>query len=187
MIICLLAMPPAFAHTTSNDAALAQAVSAQPDDGPALLSPDKAFNVAVHQVGKDIVVNYKIADGYYLYRDRMTFETSPAGAISAPQFSTGEVKEDNFFGSQVVFKHSATAKMDVKTGAPRNFTVKVHYQGCAAVGVCYPPQTHELQVDTPLLLVRGARNPAPVDTAGRKSAIQGNDERCSAEGNEGRC
>ncbi|AQH05790.1 hypothetical protein A9R05_43005 (plasmid) [Burkholderia sp. KK1] len=134
-------------------AAMAAQTSASPDieqvatgESPALLSPEQAFGATVHKNGQQITIDYRIADGYYLYRDRMSIETTPPGMLGATTFQAGESKTDRYFGTQVVYKHKTVATAKVKDGAPRDFTVQVHYQGCAAVGVCYPPQTRIVDI-----------------------------------------
>ncbi|MCW3479131.1 protein-disulfide reductase DsbD [Neisseriaceae bacterium JH1-16] len=123
---------------------LAYALS--PDD---LLPPDKAFVASVEQTGLQLTVRFKIADGYYLYRDRMSFASEPADLVGKPTFPSGDEKHDAFFGRQTIFKHEAVITLPIKAGAPSRFTLKAVYQGCAEVGVCYPPQTHLLDVGAP--------------------------------------
>ncbi|MDN0076263.1 protein-disulfide reductase DsbD [Crenobacter sp. SG2303] len=129
----LLMLAPLFAHAVS------------PDD---LLPPDKAFAASVKQTGQQLTVRFKIADGYYLYRDRMSFVSQPADLVGKPDFPNGQEKHDAFFGKQTIFKHEAVITLPVKAGAPSHFALKAVYQGCAEVGVCYPPQTHLLEVGT---------------------------------------
>jgi len=130
----LLMLAPLFAHAVS------------PDD---LLPPDKAFAASVEQTGQQLTVRFKIADGYYLYRDRMSFTSQPADLVGKPGFPTGQEKHDAFFGKQTIFKHEAVVTLPLKAGAPSRFTLKAVYQGCAEIGVCYPPQTHLLEVGAP--------------------------------------
>jgi len=127
----LLMLAPLLAHALS------------PDD---LLPPDKAFAASVEQTGQQLTVRFKIADGYYLYRDRMSFVSELVGK---PAFPKGDEKHDAFFGQQTIFKHEAVITLPIKAGAPSRFILKAVYQGCAEVGVCYPPQTHLLEVGAP--------------------------------------
>ncbi|MCG7657697.1 protein-disulfide reductase DsbD [Wielerella bovis] len=106
-----------------------------------LLPPEQAFvpTVTVSDTGVD--VQFKIADGYYLYQSQITADTQPETNILAASatFSVGEPKEDEFFGKQIVYHHAANVKWAYVNPAPKPYTLNLHYQGCAEVGVCYPP------------------------------------------------
>ncbi|HKJ70203.1 MAG TPA: protein-disulfide reductase DsbD [Gammaproteobacteria bacterium] len=133
--------------------------SAQSD----LLQPEKAFQPSATAVNAETVrVNWKIADGYYLYRDKLDFQVvKPEGlsvtGISKPQ---GKKKYDEVFKKELhIFRHAAslTAALDRPDGAgEREVTVEVRYQGCADAGVCYPPQTARFGLTLPAVASAGA-------------------------------
>ena len=62
-------------------------------------------------------------------------------ALGEPQYSKTKIKEDEFFGRMAVFYHEATATLPVSgpTTTTARTKLYVRYQGCADVGVCYPP------------------------------------------------
>src|SRR5688572_15682547 len=52
-----------------------------------------------------LVVRYEIADGYYLYRDRLGFETTTPGVtLGAATLPVGIDHEDEYFGKQVIYR-----------------------------------------------------------------------------------
>src|SRR5690606_22013861 len=66
---------------------------------PELLEPDRAFELSVRQVEPAALeVHYRIADGYYMYRDKFAFEAMPASVqLGQPVFPPGQVHDDEFF------------------------------------------------------------------------------------------
>lgn len=122
LLLCL----PLFAHAVSQDD---------------LLPPEKAFSAQVSQQGQNLLVRFEVAPGYYLYRDRIHFSSEPGGLLGQPQFPDGKIKEDKFFGKQVTYPHSVEVLLPVNGPLPADFTLKANFQGCADMGVCYPPQT----------------------------------------------
>ena len=72
-----------------------------------LLPPEKAFVPQVNVTDKGINVEFKIADGYYMYQSKIVAATAPEGVLAEPVFSKGELKEDEFFGKQTVFHRAA--------------------------------------------------------------------------------
>ena len=117
-----------------------------------LLPADKAFKFSSEVVGADkIKATWEIADGYYLYRKRFGFETSTNGLkVSDPVFPTGETKDDPNFGKIEVYHKQVVVEIPIQrdqTAAQAvDMALKVKYQGCADAGLCYPPQTQNLNL-----------------------------------------
>jgi thiol:disulfide interchange protein DsbD len=108
------------------------------------LPPDVAFRVAANVEGNVIRVRWVIADGYYLYRQRMTIKAeSPDLVVAAPALPQGILKVDPYFGNQEIYKQQveATATYSRFDGGAHPLAIKVTYQGCAEAGLCYPPIT----------------------------------------------
>ncbi|BEV70725.1 protein-disulfide reductase DsbD [Paludibacterium sp. THUN1379] len=111
-----------------------------------LLRPEKAFVTSVQRTGDELMLTLDVAEGYYVYRDRMQLTTTPPDLLQAVRFPAGEVKNDPYFGRQVIFERQNRIVVPLRPGAPAQFTLSVRLQGCAKVGVCYPPYTRKLQV-----------------------------------------
>ncbi len=103
-----------------------------------LLPAEEAFVPQVHVSDKGIDVQFNIAEGYYLYQNKITADSTEV-TFTPPKLSEGEQKEDEFFGKQVVYHQKANVKWDYSQVAPAQYRLNLHYQGCAEAGVCYPP------------------------------------------------
>jgi thioredoxin:protein disulfide reductase len=108
------------------------------------LPPDVAFRVAARIDGNVVKVRWVIADGYYLYRQKIEVRAeSPDLLVSAPQLPPGTVKTDPYMGTQQVYTQQVEAIVPysrIDAGA-HPLQIKVTYQGCAEAGLCYPPMT----------------------------------------------
>ncbi|MCM2312240.1 MAG: hypothetical protein NDI84_12640, partial [Steroidobacteraceae bacterium] len=63
------------------------------------LPPTSAFKPEVSIANGQLVVRYAVAPGYYLYRDRLGFESATPGVtVGTPAFPVGEDHEDDYFG-----------------------------------------------------------------------------------------
>jgi len=73
--------------------------------GDDFLLPDQAFRFDALAAGSDqVVLNWEIAEGYYLYRARIKVTTPSASAqLGAPQFPAGQFKTDEYFGRQEIY------------------------------------------------------------------------------------
>jgi thiol:disulfide interchange protein DsbD len=124
-------------------ACLAIAPAARADED--FLPPEQAFKFSAHMAdAHTVVVNYAIADGYYMYRERFHF--SAAGAtLGEPVLPAGKVKYDDTFQKNVETYHNGVEiRIPVEASGP--FTLKATGQGCADKGLCYPPQDASIQL-----------------------------------------
>ena len=114
-----------------------------------LLEVDDAFQLQTPKVedGK-IVVNWKIAEDYKLYKDKI-YVSAEQASLQTPEYSKAKMVDDPLFGKTEVYSKNAEIKVGYTTDATAtNLTVK--YQGCAdKIGVCYPPQTRTFKIDLP--------------------------------------
>ena len=110
-------------------------------DASDLLEPEQAFRFSARALdGKSVEVRYRIAKGYYLYRERFEFVAEPITAmLGKPVFPRGEAHTDAFFGRTETYRNDVAITVPVSAGASR-ITLVATSQGCADAGVCYPPQ-----------------------------------------------
>ncbi|GIK86020.1 MAG: hypothetical protein BroJett026_15010 [Betaproteobacteria bacterium] len=116
-----------------------------------LLPPEEAFRYAARAVdGGTVEARFDIADGYYLYRDKLRFAVEPgplAGGVALP---AGKVKDDEFFGRVETYRDRVLVRIPIAPAAPgQSVTVQADSQGCADVGVCYPPVSQRITVVVP--------------------------------------
>lgn len=104
------------------------------------LPPDEAFRLSLFRDDSgDFIAHWDITDGYYLYRDKMKVDIEgSAVAINPPD---GRKITDEFFGETWVFRHAVDVPFTMNPEPPNSAVVRVSYQGCADLGVCYPPIT----------------------------------------------
>jgi len=110
-----------------------------------LLPADQAFSFQATMASDDrIRAVWDIADGYYLYKSKISFDTDAEGIrFGDALLPAGKIKQDEFFGEIETYRHQFVAEIPVirEAGAANSFELKANSQGCADIGVCYPPQT----------------------------------------------
>jgi thiol:disulfide interchange protein DsbD len=121
---------------------------AQADD---FLPVRSAYQVETAVEAGRLVVRFRIAPDYYLYRDKLGFEAlTPGVTFGPPSLPVGVDHEDEFFGRQVVYRDTALVGVPVTfEGPPRDFEFTVRLQGCADAGLCYPPQRWPMRASWP--------------------------------------
>src|SRR5690606_22498537 len=147
--------------------ALAPATAAiDPDD---LLPVDEAFALQAQADSPDaIAIDWRIADGYYLYRHRTSVQADAGFAAQALQMPPGEAHEDEFFGAVETYRDRLRATLPGQARAAST-VLTIKYQGCADAGICYPPQTRKVTVALPAGTTNNAGT-APLVAFGNQAA-----------------
>lgn len=122
-------------------------------DDSELLPPDEAFHFSAKlENSTTLQSNWTIAEGYYLYKHKVKIKPlHNSVSLGEIQFPSAIVKEDEYFGRTEIFRDSLTVSTSftVETPAPATIDFEISYQGCADVGVCYPPQTKKISFPAP--------------------------------------
>lgn len=146
-------------------------------DNNRLLSPntlflpvEQVYQVAVEVKESELVLNWSIVEGYYLYRDRFSFSAVDATSqLKAPIFETGKRKWDDFFEEELEVYYTKTSIALPYKGEGDQMEIQIESQGCADAGLCYPPYKQWLTIN----LVSGKVDISKTPSAAAQAAMQG--------------
>ncbi len=120
----------------------AQASLFSPNNNSRFVPVDQAFSFDFAQQGNRLTLSWKVKDGYYLYRQQI--HVTPHKAQIAPlTLPPGQPHEDEFYGKSEIYPQDLQWPITLRQ-ADAGATVTVTYQGCAAAGFCYPPETRSV-------------------------------------------
>lgn len=138
LLVVMLAVVALPVHA-GNSSSLTDSLFNRKQADEEFLSPDLAFGLEITRNGEQLLADFKVAPGYYLYKKRLQFTLSPAleHTIDLPE---AEIKDDPNFGEMEVYHHDFTAIINVAQTSTATITVKATYQGCSEKGLCYAPQ-----------------------------------------------
>src|SRR5262245_42272488 len=116
------------------------------------LQPEQAFRFSASAIdAQTIEATWKIAPGYYMYRDKFKFTAEPAKAILGKiETPPGNVKDDETFGKVETYRDEVRIRIAV-ISTPGPLILKAVSQGCADLGICYPPLPQTAQLDMPVV------------------------------------
>lgn len=106
------------------------------------LRPELAYPYTVDADAREITVHLDIQPEYYLYRDRFRFTAKTPGLeLSDPIYPLGENHYDEFFGEQEIYRGKQSIRIPYTAPAGlKSVEISMRSQGCADMGMCYPPQ-----------------------------------------------
>lgn len=117
-----------------------------------LLDPEQAFRISARALDRRTVeVEFRIAPGYYMYRDRFSFTTEAGKPLADVQIPHGRIKEDAFFGKSETFRRLVRMRVPVsdEDAGKGDIELRVTSQGCSDQGVCYVPLEQTVRVRLP--------------------------------------
>ena len=141
------------------------------DKKAAFLPVDEAFqfSAAKSENQENVIVNWSIAEGYYLYQEKISVKLNQeeTSSFDVPTFSISpEDYNDPYFGLMKIFKKPVQAIF--KASHPplkAEDVVEIAYQGCTS-GFCYPPEVKEIKVaDLPIAQVANTEKTSEKSTA----------------------
>jgi thiol:disulfide interchange protein DsbD len=141
-----------FRHLPLTLAALWALAACAAADAQDVLRPEKAYPYTVEAQPDRLLLDFDAVDGYYLYRDRFGFQSLTDGIeLGEPVFPQGETHEDEFFGEQEIYRGAFEISIPYsrRPSSPEGLSLQVRLQGCADIGLCYPPQTWTRDVALP--------------------------------------
>ena len=141
------------------------------DKKPAFLPVDEAFqfSAAKSENQENVIVNWSIAEGYYLYQEKISVKLNQEenASFDVATFSISpEDYNDPYFGLMKIFKKPVQAIF--KASQPplkAEDVIEIAYQGCTE-GFCYPPEVKEIKVaDLPIAQVANTEKTSENSTA----------------------
>jgi thiol:disulfide interchange protein DsbD len=148
-----IALPAAAASSAARpslfDAGRTPAASSATDD---LLPVDQAFEMnSRFDKPNELTVAWKIAPGYYLYRDKLTVTASGKIDLGTANLPAGKPHKDDNFGDVQIFRDFVEAKVPFARASPDaiDIVVTAGFQGCKDNSICYPPGEQTMPIVLP--------------------------------------
>ncbi|MBS4797475.1 MAG: protein-disulfide reductase DsbD [Haemophilus parainfluenzae] len=141
------------------------------DKKPAFLPVDEAFqfSAAKSENQENVIVNWSIAEGYYLYQEKISVKLNQEenASFDVATFSISpEDYNDPYFGLMKIFKKPVQAIFKASQSPLKaEDVVEIAYQGCTE-GFCYPPEVKEIKVaDLPIAQITNTEKTSEKSTA----------------------
>lgn len=117
---------------------------------PQVPTVEQAFRPDALAVTADrILVRFDIADDTYLYRHNLSFRVQASDVrLDRYELPEGVMATDEFFGESEVYRGQMEVELPLlRFPGSEEIALEMRYQGCADVGICYPPQQQSINVE----------------------------------------
>ena len=143
-------------------------------DGP----PTTPYQVSAEVTAADqIALHWTIAEGTYLYRDKVRVQLEQGEeialgeiALPKPVIKKSVLRPDGTTGDSAVYYNQLDLIVPLlrQTEGATEIQLRVHYQGCADEGICYPPANRLFTLSLPpvgvAIAASGSSPPEAVNT-----------------------
>ncbi|MCU0835369.1 MAG: protein-disulfide reductase DsbD [Chromatiaceae bacterium] len=144
-----------------------------------ILDPEEAFQLSSELTGpNEVRLVWDIAPGTYLYQEKIALRLEDGTQIALGEYVLPEavikpdsVRPDGTVGDTAVYNNRIDLRVPLLRPSPEatTATLVVDFQGCAEIGICYPPMTQRIALALPAttevsaLPVVSAPTQAPAD------------------------
>ncbi len=131
------------------------------------LPVEEAFQFFGYLDAGQAVIFAQITPEHYLYKERLRISSQdPAITLAAPKLPQGEERFDPFQNRQVeTYSESFEIRLPYTPADHASLDLAIEFQGCAEAGLCYPPETARLTLQSdPIASPRPATASTPENT-----------------------
>ncbi|OQW94634.1 MAG: hypothetical protein BWK79_05230 [Beggiatoa sp. IS2] len=99
-----------------------------------------------------LILQWQIAEGYYLYRNKFKFSLAEGDRMGEPEWPPSETIQDPASDDTVAVYRQPLLEIPIPFHPLENLKtihLTVEYQGCAEKGLCYPPMTTTVELPVP--------------------------------------
>ncbi|GAB3421474.1 protein-disulfide reductase DsbD [Erwinia aphidicola] len=126
---------------------------------------NQAFAFDFSQKNDQLTLSWQVKPGYYLYRQQLKISVQGA-TLAQWELPAGKPHQDEFYGKTEIYPQSLTLPFTLEQ-AGNGAQMTVTYQGCAAAGFCYPPETRSVPLNA---VAAHSSAPAPAPSAAVSAA-----------------
>lgn len=117
--------------------------------GSDFLPVEQAYQVDFQHTPDSLLINWAIADGYYLYKHKFKQEAYVNGEKYPldSSYLPGKIHYDEYLEKEVESYYQSTQITANAADLPNEFILKIQSQGCADAGLCYAPRTQYFEIN----------------------------------------
>jgi len=142
-----------------------------------ILPAEEAFRFSAEvSSGRELRLQWQVAEGTYLYSDKIRLALEDAHGVELGQIELppatikhDSIRPDGSVGDVAVYTTDFEVPVTLKRSTTDPTTIRLvsEFQGCADIGICYPPVKNKTDLTLPAI---AHADPAPSEGASREAS-----------------
>jgi len=115
-----------------------------------LLPANEAFQLNAHVAENNVELTWSISDGYFIVKDSVEISTAAPSQLGNAIFPQATPTVDAFLGNINIYRGEQSVVLPISSENTSDLALTVVFDGCADLGICYPPITKNIALSTPV-------------------------------------
>jgi len=115
-----------------------------------LLPANEAFQLNAQIVEDKVELTWSIASGYFVVKESIEISTAESNQLGASIFPQAIPTVDAFLGNINIYRGEQSVVLPISSENTSDLALSVVFDGCADLGICYPPITKNITLSTPI-------------------------------------
>jgi thiol:disulfide interchange protein DsbD len=108
---------------------------------------EKAFIVSHEFQNDSLILHWKLADKIHVYKDAITLKLLKGEGVTLGQMKMPKAHVDDM--GDAIFGGTFDITVAIANTNSSDFSLSLEYRGCSDLGLCYPPQTKQIDFTAP--------------------------------------
>jgi len=115
-----------------------------------LLPASEAFQLNAKIVEDKVELTWSIASGYFVVKESIEVSTAESNQLGAAIFPQATPTVDAFLGNINIYRGEQSVLLPISSENTSDLALSVVFDGCADLGICYPPITKNITLPVPV-------------------------------------
>ncbi|MGE4570128.1 MAG: protein-disulfide reductase DsbD [Gammaproteobacteria bacterium] len=114
-----------------------------------LLPANEAFQLNAQIVEDKVELTWSISSGYFVVKESIEVSTAEPNQLGGALFPQAIPTVDAFLGNINIYRGEQSIVLPISSENTSDLTLSVVFDGCADLGICYPPITKNITLSAP--------------------------------------
>lgn len=118
-----------------------------------LLPANEAFQLNAQIIEDKVELTWSIASGYFVVKESIEISTAESNQLGASIFPQAIPTIDAFLGNINIYRGEQSVVLPISSENTSDLALSIVFDGCADLGICYPPITKNITLPAPAKIV----------------------------------
>jgi thiol:disulfide interchange protein DsbD len=114
-----------------------------------LLPANEAFSLNAQLTDNNVEINWTVSSGYFVVKESIEISVAEPDQMGSAVFPPAIPTVDAFLGNINIYRDDQTIVLPLLTDTTSDLALTIIFEGCADLGICYPPITKNIVLSAP--------------------------------------